>query len=253
MNTNRFAAALLSLTLLAGCATEPDDPCYAHVPLQPGGSGIYISEVLFAPVYLLYGITCEGIRALDRQGAFTPAPKGAVKDGVYAAEDQSFSVVAPQGLEIREQYSPAQDYVFFAPRYAKGPVYVVSVSPQLDPAYASLSLEQFAAASLRDANFENQRLAGAPLTERYRESVSLDGKSALAVIYSQSKSGADKPSAWYLMYFMKTRDRAAVLSIAWPVDCPKCATGPEMEVRSMDPQLERFVDSFQLNPSGMGN
>ncbi|MGE5624392.1 MAG: hypothetical protein ACM3ZT_02470 [Bacillota bacterium] len=251
MLRQRLLAIIAALTLLAGCATDPHDSCSMQVPTQQGG--IYIYDWLFLPVYLLYGITCEGIRALDRHGAFTPPTKGKVENGVYEAGDGSFSVAAPQGLEVREQYAPSQDYVFFAPRFARGPVYVVSVSPQLDPAYAALSLEQFAATSLRDANFENQRLPGAPLAEIHRENVNLNGQRALSVTYSQTPAGASRPSAYYLMYFMKTRDRAAALSIAWPMDCPHCATGPEAEVRTMDPQLRSFVESFRLNDSGTSN
>lgn len=246
----RIATLLIMLALLAGCATEPDDPCSLR---PPGQNGIYFYDALFLPVYLLYGITCEGIRALDRHGAFTPAPKGAVKDGIYNAQDGTFSVDAPAGLDIREQYAPQQDYVFFAPHILKGPVYAVSVSPQLDPAYASLTLEQFAATSLKDANFENQRLAGPPLVEQRREDVMLSGRPALSVVYSQTPQGAAKPAAYYLMYFMKTRGRAAVLSIAWPRDCPKCESGPEADVRAMDPEFQKFVDSFRLMDSGDRN
>lgn len=251
MSRRRLMAGFAALVLLAGCATEPNDPCYVRAPTQQGG--IYIYDVLFLPVYLLYGITCEGIHALDRHGVFTPAPKGAVKDGVYSAEDGTFSVAAPEGLDIREQYSPQQDYVFFAPRILKGPVYAVSISPQLDPAYASLTLEQFAALSLKDANFEKQRLAGPPLKELRREDVTLGGRAALSVVYSQTPPGAVGPAAYYLMYFMKTRDRAAVLSVAWLRDCPKCATGPESAIRDMDPELKKFLDSFQLADSGRRN
>ena len=244
----RLAIVLFCLALFAGCATEPSDPCLLEPPHVAGD--IYINDVLFLPVYLLYGVTCEGIRALDRHGAFTPPTKGKVQDAIYDAADGSFSVAVPAGLEVREQYAPDQDYLFFAPRLGKGPVYVVSVSPQLDPAYASFSLEEFAATSLKDANFQNQRLPGPPLVELHREDVALDGHTALSVIYSQTPPGTQKPSAYYLMYFMKARDRAAVLSVAWPGDCPKCATGPESEVRAMDPELQKFVESFRLNDSG---
>jgi hypothetical protein len=55
---------------------------------------------------------------------------------------------------------------------------------------------------------------------------------------------------YYFLYFLKTRHRAAVLSIAWPGDCPNCAGGPEAEIRAMDPALRDFVTSFILVGTG---
>jgi hypothetical protein len=107
-------------------------------------------------------------------------------------------------------------------------------------------VDEYAALALKDARFQSLQASDAPLKERHREEVSLDGRTALSVIYSQTPPGAAKPAAFYLMYFIKTRKNAAVLSIAWPGDCPKCARGPEQEVRGMDPELEKFVDSFRL-------
>jgi hypothetical protein len=240
----RILSGLTLLAALAGCATEPDDPCALSPPGQQ--NGIYIYDVLFLPVYLLYGITCEGIRALDRHGAFKAPPKGEVQDGVYTPADGSFSVAAPEGLEIREQLAPERDYVFFAPRLARGPVYGVSVDRVLDPEYAALSVDEYAALALKDARFQRLQASDAPLVEAHREELSLDGRPALTVIYSQTAPGAARPQAWYLMYFIKTRKNAAVLSITWPGDCPKCAGGPEQAVRDMDPGLKSFVDSFHL-------
>lgn len=240
----RIITGLTLLATLAGCATEPNDPCMVQPPGQQ--NGIYIYDVLFLPVYLLYGVTCEGIRALDRHGAFRTPPKGEVVDGIYAPEDGSFSVAAPEGLEIREQLSPERDYVFFAPRRARGPVYGVTVDRVLDPEYAALTAEEYAALALQDARFRRLQASDAPLQEVRREDVTLDGRPALAVTYSQTPKGAAQPTAWYLMYFIKTRKNAAVLSITWPKDCPKCGGGPEAEVRAMDPELKGFVESFRL-------
>jgi hypothetical protein len=174
-----------------------------------------------------------------------PAPKGEVEDGVYRPQDGSFSVAAPAGLDIREQLSKERDYVFFAPRLFKGPVYGVAVDVQLDSEYAALSLKEYAGFSLRDAQFEKRRVVDAPLTKLHEEDVTLGDKPGLFEVYSQSP-GAGKPQAFYLMYFIKTRERAAILSVTWPQDCPKCASGPEADIRAMDPELEKFVNSFRL-------
>ena len=251
MPGKRITVGFLALALLAGCAgsgSRPgEDPCH---PAPPQSPGIYVYDDLFLPVYLLYALTCEGIQSLDRHGAFTPAPKGEVHDGIYSPADGTFSVAAPAGLEIREQLSAQRDYVFFAPRFLRGPVYGVSLDVELAPQYASLSLREYAALALKDARLENQRVAGVSLVLLHREDMSLDGRSALFELYSQTPAGADKPAAYYLMYFMKTRSRGVVLSIVWPGDCPRCAAGTEQDVRATDPHIADFVGSFRLADTG---
>lgn len=240
----------LAALLLAGCANPnvlpADDPC--ALPTPDFGS-ISISgplTLVMIPVVLLYGLGCEGVRALDRHGAFTPAPNGEVEDGIYRPVDGSFSVAVPTGRDIREQLSPQRDYAFFVPRLARGPVYGVTVDRNLDPEYAALSVDEYAALALKDARFQKLQASDAPLVERHREDVSLDGQPALSVIYSQTPKGAGGPTTWHLMYFIKVRKSAAVLFVIWPKDCPQCATGPEQYVRGMDPEIEKFVDSFRL-------
>jgi hypothetical protein len=237
---------------LSACANAPtqagDNPCLLKP--YPDGNGLIIKDPLFLPVYFLYGFTCEGVKALDRHGAFDSPPKGTLQDGVYTAADGSFSVTPPPGLGIHEEYYPQQDYLLFAPRLIKGPVYGMNVSPDQEPIYASLTLDEFATVQLRDARFQSQLADGVALREMRREEITLDGRPALSIIYSQTRPGADAPQAYYLLYFTKTRHRSAVLSIAWPRDCPKCADGPEAEVRAMDPALDAFVSSFRLAGTG---
>lgn len=249
----RIVALLASAALLlAGCATTANKPGGDSCQLDPNpsGSGLVIQDALFLPVYLIYGFSCVGIRAMDRHGVFDAAPKGKLEDGIYTAADGTFSVAPPPGLGIHEEFYPQLDYVLFAPRLVKGPVYGINVNPDLEPIYGQLTLDEFAQVSLRDARFQSRLANGVPLQELRREEITLDGRPALAVTYSQTPRGADKPSAYYLLYFMKTRHRSAVLSVAWPKECPACATGPEADVRAMDPALHAFVDSFILVGTG---
>ena len=245
-----ITAPALAALLVAGCANPnvlpADDPCALPMPDNGGISINGPLTLVMIPIALLYGLGCEGVRALDRHGAFTPAPKGEVEDGIYRPVDGSFSVAVPAGLDIREQLSPQRDYVFFVPRLTRGPVYGVTVDRDLDPEYAALSVDEYAALALKDARFQKLQASDAPLVERHREDVSLDGQPALSVIYSQTPRGAGGPATWHLMYFIKARKNAAVLFVIWPKDCPKCAGGPEQDVRGMDPEIEKFVDSFHL-------
>ncbi len=248
----RAVIACALFALLAGCASSPDrpgdNPC--ELKPRPEAGGFVVYDVLFLPVYFIYGFTCEGVRALDRHGAFDAAPKGTLEGGVYTAADGTFSVVPPPGLGIHEEYYPQQDYLLFAPRVVKGPVYGIEVVTDLEPIYASMPLDQYAAIAIKGARFQTRLAAGLPLVEVQREDITLDGRPALSIVYSQTPKGAAKPSAYYFLYFLKARHRAAVLSIAWPGDCPQCADGPEAEIRAMDPALRDFVASFILVGTG---
>ncbi|HEY1773957.1 MAG TPA: hypothetical protein VGH91_12285 [Gammaproteobacteria bacterium] len=245
----RLAPVLMALVLLSGCATQKGgDGC--QIDPNPQASGVVLDDPLFLPVYFLYGFGCEGVKALDRHGAFDSPPKGTLQDGVYTAADGSFSVMPPPGDGIHEEYYPQQDYLLFAPRFTKGPVYGMNVSPDQEPIYNSLTLDEFATVELRDARFQTRLADGVPLVEMRREEITLDGRPALSIVYSQTPAGATSPQTYYLLYFTKTRHRSAVLSIAWPRDCPKCATGPEAEMRAMDPALQNFVSSFILVGTG---
>ena len=244
----RLLLACLLLALLPGCATQ-QGPGTDGCQLSRGGGGLVVDDPLFVPMYFLYGFGCEGVKALDRHGVFDAKPKGTLQDGVYTAADGSFSVTPPPGDGIHEEYYPQQDYLLFAPRLTRGPVYGMNVSPDQEPIYASLTLDEFATVELRDARFQAQLAAGMPLKELRREHITLYGRPALSIVFSQTPAGADKPSAYYLMYLTKTRHRSAVLSIAWPGDCPQCAQGPEAQIRAMDPALDNFISSFKLYKS----
>ena len=242
-------AALLALALLlAGCAVN--SPYAANgtcgVNTHPSDSGIILDDPLFLPALLLYGMGCEGVEALERHGAFDSAPAGKVQDGVYSAADGTFSVALP-APSIREQYSPQRDYVFFLPRLGSGPVYGVSVTPELQPIYASLNIREYAVSALRDSMLESRRVSGASLTLLHEEELTLDGHPALFQAYSQLTQDAQaKPPAYYLVYFLKTRHRAAVLTVSLPGDCLPCTGGTEADVRGLAPEIKSFVESFRL-------
>jgi hypothetical protein len=251
MLRKHIAVGICAAALMSGCATQRGpgtDGC--QLSPDPNTPGLVLDDPLFLPVYFLYGFTCEGVKTLDRHGVFDSPPKGTLQDGVYTAADGSFSVMPPAGDGIHEDYYPQQDYLLFAPRLSKGPVYGMNVSPDQEPIYNSLTLDEFATVELRDARFQAQLANGVALKELRREEITLDGRPALSIIYSQTPAGASKPAVYYLLYFTKTRHRSAVLSIAWPGDCPKCSDGPEAEVRAMDPALQAFVSSFNLYSTG---
>ncbi len=247
----RILAALLILASgLAACAVyspyTPYETC--GVNQQGSGGGVVLNDPIFLPMMLLYGMGCETAKALDRHGAFDSAPAGKVENGVYTAADGTFSVALP-APSIREQYAPQRDYVFFLPRLGgAGPVYGVSVTPELAPIYAGLSIREYAVSALRDSMLESQRVSGATLTLLHEEELTLDGHPALFQAYSQLTQDAQvKPPAYYLVYFLKTRHRAAVLTLSLPGDCLPCTGGTEAEVRALSPGIRSFVESFRLS------
>ncbi|HET7649707.1 MAG TPA: hypothetical protein VFL15_03270 [Gammaproteobacteria bacterium] len=255
------AALLLALILLGGCeSVKPRDPC---VPLGIANGPPDEIEAM----YLTYVAGCEVVRAATAPlmhrglGAGTETLHGEASYGRYQSADTIFSVTMPgplagfghAGYHIAEQYLPHDDYVYFTIRDPAMPSYAIKVTPVLDREYAALGMEEYADLSMRDARMQLERYSGAALRLIKSQPLQLDGKRTLFRVYSQSRPAngpALPPAIYYLVYFIKQDDRAAILTVMWPKACPQCEHGGEHDIRSMDPGLNAFVSSFAMGING---
>jgi hypothetical protein len=179
-----------------------------------------------------------------------------VRHGVYVSPDRLFSVKVPdhnRNIQIREQITPAKDSVYFVSSIPGSPVYAISVIPALSAQDASLSIQQFATqatAGLQgDASQGRGKLAS--LQRVYQEELNINVKPALFAVYRRSTQAANAGRPfYYLMYFIRNGNRAAILTVTWSGDCPKCTTGPEAAIRGISPGLGEFVNSFRLADPG---
>lgn len=256
-HVTRILAALLMPILLAACVTAPNGN-YSDEPCTPSGN-VYLGADPLADLAftLIVDVTwfagCEtfvtvanGVRDLQRAQAH---------HGVYVSPDRLFSVNVPddnRDIQIREQTNFAKDSAYFVSSIPGRPVYAISVIPNLSERYASLSIEQFAsqaAQGLSEHAVGNQgQLAG--LRRVYQEALNINDKPALFEVYRRdAQANAGQPD-YYLMYFIRNGSRAAILTVTWSSDCPKCAKGPEAAIRDMDPGIGKFVNSFRLADPG---
>lgn len=258
-HVRKVLTALLIPMLLAACVTAPNGN-YSDEPCTPSG-GVMLGSadpLLDIAVTLIVDVTwftgCEtfvtvanGIRDLRRAQAH---------HGVYVSPDHLFSVKVPDNnrhIQIREQIKPTQDYVYFVSSIPGNPVYAISVVPTLPEKYASLSSEQFATHAteglLKNASQGEGQLAG--LQRIYQEELNFNGMPALFAVYRRDARTANAARPfYYLMYFIRNGNRAAILTVTWAGNCPQCTKGPEAAIRSMDPGLGTFVNSFQLADPG---
>lgn len=257
-NVKRVLVVSLMPMLLASCVTAPngnysDEPCTPSSNVYLGADPLVdLAFTLIVDVTWFAG--CEtfvtvanGIRDLQRAQAH---------HGVYESPDHLFSVKVPddnQDIQIREQIKPTKDYVYFISSLPGRPVYAISVIPALPEQYASLSSEQFASQATRglleNASRNEGQLSG--LQRIYQEEVTVNGKPALFVVYRRDAQAANTEQPYYyLMYFIRNGNRAAILTVTWSSDCPKCAKGPEAAIRGMDPGIGTFVNSFRLADPG---
>lgn len=171
--------------------------------------------------------------------------EGTVRHGIYRQKWGLFSVAVPDDTSAREPEEIGRQGVVFLPKKNVDPLYGVSVQPLLSADETAMSLDEFAS-KLYPAPASNDPGAhGDPLQAVLNEKLTLDGKPALFREYVQVPSLGAEP-VYYLLYFVKDGDRAALVSINWTKDCSKCATGPESDIRAMDPELKKFVESFHL-------
>lgn len=261
MKLKLILTAVLLSGLLAGCQTrEQQDVCF------PLGINAGTPDAL-AYLYFMYIAGCETVTAINASRkdnawkADTETLRGESNDGRYLSADKIFSVALPgplaaighDGYRINEQSLPHDDYVFFAPSESDNPFYGIKVTPQLDREYASLGMAEYADLSMQDARLQAQRYSGVALKLINNQTLKLDGKPALFRVYLQSlpanRSGVAS-RLYYLVYFIKQDDRAAILTVMWPKPCPHCETGNEQNIRNMDPGLQRFISSFAMGSNG---
>lgn len=283
----RLITTLVILVLLAGCmpnqardgdgrnpqstqqsSSESSNPDTTHSS-QGGGGGFNIPGnvdprallvvvaiiVVVGAVIIVGHLASESIDYVKQHS--TPSLTGKVQDGVYHAQGNLFSVAVPgaypahgnTGVEVHEIVDQGQKQVVFLPTVGGDPLYGVSVQPQLSASDAAMSLDDFASKLYPPPASNDPAVHGKPLKPVLDEKLSLDGKPALFREYTQEANGIKQP-VYYLLYFIKTDGRSALLSITWPKACPKCASGPEVDIRAMDPTLQTFVDSFRFSAVG---
>ena len=283
MHNRPMIAGFIVLALLTGCAGNPDPKIqYDYADCTPSGNdgngsvsgsgnpvaaivGMLVIDVV---VDLSWYYGCEGVQSLDH--ALFPPAVSSLRDGIYRSGDGVYSIAVPgqlartaddgSRLSLLERLGQEQDYLYFQPKPAgePNPAYLIVAYPTLDADTASLSPDEFAlnVSHIREAMDRHPISAyGHEPVELHSEDITLDGKPAMFASYSMA-IGDDKVATrifgksheilYLLLYVVKTPTRAAILGIAWPRDCPKCATGPEADIRTMDPRLNQFVESFRL-------
>lgn len=213
-----------------------------------GDAGLVLAIIVISAVGIYYA-ACEGADRIERLSK--PPLPGTLQDGVYRAPYDLYAVAVPgdfsadglTGVKVHEVTSQSQEQVFFLPQGEAEATYAVSVIPRLPLDYDTLPLTAFAAkvAPVPLPEDSHSIRWGTGLKLLHEEQVTLDGRPAVFRVYAQMTHS-------YLLYIIKSGRESALLSVAWSADCPKCATGPEAEIRAMDPHLKQFVESFHLAP-----
>jgi hypothetical protein len=247
-----IVAASAAALLLAGCATKPNGDLDDR-DCAPNGSGGFSTgsgdPLVDLAATLLVDITwfagCEAVVGIAN--GIHHFHVGHAHDGVYYSPDGAFSVAAPMPqtdeYTVQQQSADGKDTVLFVPRDTDQPVYGVTVLTRLDGPQASLSLADFSEQA--SANLPG---IGTAVTLIHAEDVQLGANPARLMVYRADAPAAGSAQAdHYLMYFVKTAHTAAILSVTWPYQCPRCATGPASSLRDMDPALDSFVGSFELS------
>jgi len=281
----RLMVALMVLMLLVGCGSNPtrDDSGPSPQGTQtsaagPDGDAVSTASnpntshggggsccgsfngdpralLVIVGIIVVLGVAFLVIDSIDHiRDHWNADAAGSVKDGVYHATGGVFSVAVPDGYSAhghtgvkgREPTDLSQEQVAFLPVVEGDPLYGVSVQTKLPAEAAAMPLEDYATKLYPSPGATDPTLQGKTPPPVLEERLTLDGKPALFREYAQAAGAWGKPPVHYLLYFIKTGTRGALVSITWTKDCPKCGTGPETDIRAMDPQLKRFVESFHL-------
>jgi hypothetical protein len=250
----RVAVTTLAIALLAGCATNPDGSyddrnCLPQkTELTPGNNNPLVDLAAVLLVDITWFAGCEAIVGVAN--GIHNFHRASTHEGVYYSPDGLFSVAVPgepgaDAYQVQQQIEHDKDTVVFVPPTPDSPAYGITALPHLQDADAALSLDAFAEqASAKLPGVGDQ--VGSTLKQIHAEDVQVGANPARFLVY-RSASG---PESYYLLYFIKTTHTAAILSVTWPRQCPRCAGSSETNLREMDPDLQAFVTSFELASKG---
>lgn len=286
MNLRILATALAAvvLTSIVGCATAPNsskssndlgirDNCEGWLTsLSGSGSNNPSTARVTLTTILTVGANLAAYNSCQQYGRLTPAPSSTVNDDVYRSTDGSISVKLPEplaqegqpGVQVWQGEPSGVQKVYFISTQAGGPVYGVYALRWLFAGFVPKSLSELENKMFHAGAYDQSDIVPKERFQYlYKEDITLaDGDPAILEIVrpldergSQTAgTGEDavgqRTMSPYLIYYLikpkNTKDVYAVLSIFWRGDCPNCMSGPESQIRGMDPRIAAFVNSFRF-------
>lgn len=192
-------------------------------------------------------------------------PTSGFGNDLYHSEDGSFSVILPGLLAKNEQSTfdiahtttGSWENTTFIPKQSDGVIYGISLNRQLSLDDVPMSTQQYAD-RLLDSRMRAQfdTISGVELAQLHKEEITIGGgiPAVVDVFGFQGASSSGKtdvqkdsnPTGYVIYYIVKSKDMSAVLSIVWRGQCSKCVSGPESEIRRMNPGITKFVESFRF-------
>lgn len=278
MRIIRLIVLVLITVFISACVTarvSRQSP-YVSVVTDPcdwGGNQITVGDLTFASLMRLpEAVYCSvsgkwtdnhqpDSGAMPQESSQSPLSA----DGYYSAPNGTFSVAAPYDvasdayahMRLSEQNSLGGDDVSFSSAAKPAVSYaVMTFTRHSTQMHLSSSLEDFADSFVSQQRTQSRRLGLAISGQMYAESINLAGATALFRVYRaefSATAGAQVSAKrfgqqlYYLMYFFKTLTGKGVIWIAWSGECGICKTGPESAIRSISPDVTRFVGSFELS------
>lgn len=273
MRIKPLSIACAALVLCA-CATTPDAPsapgaprpvavnfigCSGSVrdPNLPDGGNPTVALIVVG-LELGFDLAAYSTCAVER--LIHPGSMGSVAGGIYRSGQGTFSLALPApppeahkpGIDIRQPTLLPTESVLIRTTDDGAPATSGAVAFGADVSHETM-LEQ--SATLEQAGLEElQRQAGpATTTPVSHEPTTLDGRPALFAVYSVRPAGTGaQPQPRYLfMYFTRYQHDSAAFVVFWSGECPVCAQGHEADIRKLDPNIGRGVDSFHLDEAAL--
>lgn len=253
MSRMHFAVTMSCLMLLVGCATTPNggyDYKYCRqVPFHADGipqtdMGGYFLDSIWVLSCATLTTAGNGVYALHR--IFVHGDTYHSPDGLFSVELPGRVAVGDSpGLVVGESISVQRDYVAFAPRPTGGTAYGITVLPKLPDRYARMDVVDFSHAAVTDLmDAAHAADKEAPALERlYEQQITLDGR---PVMFATFRRQGSEGGPYYLVYFVENGAHAAILSVLWTGDALPSGPDAEAAIRTMDPGLQAFVNSFRL-------
>ena len=185
------------------------------------------------------------------------APDSSIHGGVFTSTDGAASLSVPEfhdagghpGAQVWENTgAPPVSKILVTPMPADGLIYTAY------PLHWNLfatpkTLGDLEDRFLNNPNFAAQMMIGSPRVERLysANTVLADGSPAKVEVYRQTAFAhvADFEHQFQIFYLIKSDSGYSILSIFLSKSCPVCSSGPEADIRNVDPHIAAFVDSYR--------